>query len=65
VSLRARRLGRPRNLRSEITIQPHSNTDITIHLPATQNCDNLGALCTPDAKALSTDVTITITGPGS
>ena len=60
---RARRLSPPGNTRWEITILPDSNADVTILFSATHNCDDQGALCTPDARMLSADVTLTITGP--
>ena len=59
---KARRLDRPHNIRWEITIQPDSDADVTVLLPATQNCDDQGALCTPDTRMLATDITVTITG---
>ena len=60
-----RRLDRPHNIRWEITVQPDSDADVTILLPATQDCDDPGALCTADARMLSADVTVTITGPAA
>ena len=63
---KARRLDRPHNIRWEITVEPDSDADLTILLPATQNCDDgPGALCTDDNRMLSADVTITITGPAA
>ena len=61
----ARRFDPPRNTRWEITVQPDSDADVTILLPAAQNCDDRGVLCTADARMLSADVTVTITGPDS
>ncbi len=61
----ARRFDPPRNTRWEITVQPDSDADVTILLTAAQNCDDRGALCTADARMLSADVAVTITGPDS
>lgn len=59
----ARRLDPPGNIRWEITVAPDSGADVTIVLPATENCDHQAALCTADTRMLSEDVTAAIPGP--
>ena len=53
------------NLTWNITIQPDSTADVTINLPATQDCADTAAICTNDGRKLSNTTTITITGPPS
>ena len=50
------------NLSWNITIQPDSTADVTINLPATQDCADTAAICTNDGRKLSNTTTITITG---
>ena len=60
---KARRLDKPSNLRWQITIEPNSDTDVTIILSATEDCDDPGAICTEDGKQLSAALTLTVPGP--
>ena len=48
----------------EITVEPDSNADMTIVLPATDDCDDEGAVCTSDDKQLSNRSELTVSGPG-
>ena len=47
-----------------ITVQPDSGTDVTVHLPATEDCADTGAVCTGgnQPQALSNSVTQTFVG---
>ena len=47
----------------QIVVRPDSDADVTITLPATQDCDAEGAICTADGKKLSSEVTLTVPGP--
>ena len=53
------------NQRWEIRVQPSSNDDVTVVLPATVNCWDTGAICTADGRELADGVEVTIPGPGS
>ncbi len=59
----ARRLDPPGNVRWEITVQPSSDTDVTIVLPETADCDDQGAICTEDGRMLSAEAALTVVGP--
>ena len=63
--IRARRLAPPGNVRWEITIVPDSDSgaDVSVVLPAAQNCADQGAICTDDGRMLSEMVTLTVAGP--
>ena len=61
---KARRLEAPSNVRWEITVTPHSSSDVTIVLPITSGCQAQGAICTEDGRMLSSPVEFTVTGPG-
>ena len=52
------------NIRWEITVQPGSNADVTVKLPATTDCDPDGAICTDYGKKLSNGLELTVSGPG-
>ena len=56
-------LEQPGNLRWEVTVLPDSNGDVTVTLPATEDCDDQGAICTGDSRMLSVEVTLTVPGP--
>ena len=63
----ARRLDRDSatpNIRWEITVAPDGNGDVTIVLPITTDCDTEHAICTGDGRLLSTQVELTVDGPG-
>ena len=59
----ARRLSPPSDIEWEITIEPDSEHDITITLPARSSCTATGAICTTNGTPLSTDVSATVEGP--
>ena len=60
---KARRLEAPSNVRWEITVTPHSSSDVTIVLPVTTDCAAQGAICTGGGGKLSSQVELTISGP--
>ena len=37
--------------------------DVTITLPATEDCGDTGAICTEDGKPLSNRLELTVSGP--
>ena len=51
------------NIRWEISVTPDSNADVTVELPATEDCDAQGALCTEDGTMLSSPLEFTVSGP--
>ena len=59
----ARRLVSGSNIGWEVSIDPDSNGDVTITLPATTDCDAQGAICAEDGTMLSSPLTITVKGP--
>ena len=60
----ARRLVKGSNIGWEIVVDPDSNGDVTITLPATTDCDAPGAICTADGRMLSSPLEFTVSGPG-
>ena len=60
----ARRLVKGSNIGWEIVVEPDSNGDVTITLPATTDCDAQGAICTDDDRMLSNRLERTVSGPG-
>ena len=52
-----------RNRQWEITIKPSGNDDIQIALTPTTDCSAEDAICTPDGRMLSSNLTMTIAGP--
>ena len=60
----ARRLVSGSNIRWEVTVEPDSNGDVTITLPATTDCDAQGAICADGDKELSSRLERTVSGPG-
>ena len=63
----ARRLERDSstpNIRSEITVRPNGDGDVTITLPATLDCADQAAICTEDGRKLSGELVLTVEGPG-
>ena len=60
--LKAQRLDKPSNIRWLITVEPDSNGDVTIVLPATTDCEAQGAICTEDGRKLSTRLEFTVSG---
>ena len=61
---KARRLDRPSNIRWQITVDPDSSEDVTIVLPATEDCAAERAICTGDGRQLSNRLEFTVDGPG-
>ena len=59
----ARRLVSGSNIRWEITVSPDSNSDVTVKLPATEDCGAQGAICTEDGRMLSEGLEFTVSGP--
>ena len=51
------------NIRWEISVSPDSNADVTVELPATEDCEAQGAICTEDGRALSSPLEFTVKGP--
>ena len=60
----ARRLVKGSNIGWEIVVEPDSNGDVTIVLPATTDCNAQGAICTGDGRPLSNRLEFTVNGPG-
>ena len=61
---KAQRMEQGSNLHWLITVEPDSNGDVTIVLPATTDCDDPGAICTGDGRMLSNRLEFTVGGPG-
>ena len=61
---KAKRLEKGSNIGWRITVQPNSNADVTITLPATEDCGDSGAICTADGRKLSNELALTVSGPG-
>ena len=61
--VRAKRLEKGGNVRWEIHVRPNSQSDVTIVLPATTDCDAQGAVCTEDGRMLSNRLELTVSGP--
>ena len=59
----ARRLAPPSNIRWQIKVGPTSNSDVTIVLPVTTDCDAQGAICTGDSRMLSNRLEVVFPGP--
>ena len=51
------------NTRWEITVSPDSNANVTVELPATEDCDTQGAICAEDGTMLSSPLKFTVKGP--
>ena len=62
--LKAQRLDKPSNIRWLIMVEPKGNGDVTIELPATTDCNAVGAICTGDGRKLSNSLNFTVSGPG-
>ena len=52
------------NIGWTITVEPASNAEVEIVLPATTDCDATGAICTADGRKLSNSLDFTVVGPG-
>ena len=51
------------NIRWEISVTPDSTADVTVELPATEDCEAQGAICTEDDTMLSSPLKFTVKGP--
>ena len=51
------------NIGWEISVKPDSSADVAVELPATEDCDAQGAICTEDGRALSSPLKFTVKGP--
>ena len=58
---RARQVNGRNDLR-QFTVQPSSNNDVVMVLPADRSCDAEGAICTSDGKRLSNRLELTVPG---
>ncbi|MCY4377255.1 MAG: cadherin-like beta sandwich domain-containing protein, partial [Spirochaetaceae bacterium] len=63
--LGAGRLDRPSNVRWRIRVQPASDADVVLVLPATGDCGAANAICTEDDRPLSNRLEATVNGPGT
>ena len=61
----ARRVARPSNLRWEITVEPGSDGNVSLVLPATEDCAAAGAVCTAGGKPLSHRLEAVVRGPAA
>lgn len=61
----ARRLERSSSIRWEIKVQPTSNADVLLTLPASDECTAVAAICTPDGRRLSGRLRATLAGPAA
>ena len=52
------------NIGWTITVEPASNAQVEIMLPATNDCASTGAICTVDGRTLSNSLEFTVSGPG-
>ena len=60
---KARRLEQGSNVRWEIHVQPSGNSNVTVILPKTTDCDDDGAVCTEDGRKLSNRNELAVSGP--
>ena len=60
---KAQRLEQGSNARWEITVQPDGNGDVTVVLPATDDCAAQGAICAGDGRMLSNRLELAVAGP--
>ena len=59
----AQRKEKGSNIGWTITVQPDSNSAVTVVLPVTTDCADEGAICTQDGRKLSDGLEFTVTGP--
>ena len=52
------------NIRWRITVRPDSNSEVSIVLPVTIDCDGQGAICTADGRELANRNELTVSGLG-
>ena len=60
---RAKRQHKPSNMLWTIYVQPDGDAAVTVVLPATEDCDAEGAICTGDDRPLSNRLEFTVAGP--
>ena len=60
---RARRVHQGSNELWRIHVQQDSDAAVTVVLPATVDCDAVGAICTEDGRPLSNRIELTVAGP--
>ena len=58
-----RRLEAGKNVKWEITVEPDSDSDVTIAVNATTDCSAEGAICTSDGGKLSGGLELVVPGP--
>ena len=61
---KAQRQVKGSNIGWTITVEPATNAEVEIVLPATTDCDATGAICTADGGKLSNSLDFTVVGPG-
>ena len=61
---KAQRQVKGSNIGWTITVEPASNAEVEIVLPATTDCDATGAICTADGRKFSNSLDFTVVGPG-
>ena len=61
---KAQRQVKGSNIGWTITVEPASNAEVEIVLPATTDCGVTGAICTADGRKLSNSLDFTVVGPG-
>ena len=61
---RVDRVDRRRDLR-EVFVRARSEGDLTLTLPATEDCANDAAVCTFDGRPLASGLSVTVAGPAS
>ena len=61
---KAQRQVRGSNIGWTITVEPASNAEVEMVLPATTDCGVTGAICTADGRKLSNSLDFTVVGPG-
>ena len=60
---KAKRMEQGSNIHWRITVRPDSNSEVSIVLPVTTDCDGQGAICTEDGRELSNRNELTVSGP--
>ena len=60
---RTPRMEKPGNIRWNIIVRPDGDGAVTVVLPQTANCADLGAICTDDGRMLSNRLEVTVLGP--
>ena len=61
---KAKRMEQGSNIHWRITVRPDSNSEVSIVLPVTTDCDGQGAICTADGRELANRNELTVSGPG-